>query len=380
MKRSAEVVIIGGGISGLSTAYNLARMGCRDVVLLEKDSLYSGSSGRCAAGVRQQFGLEMNCRLSKGSIEILENLNELLDYDRDIELKQGGYLWLLHTDEEVEIYKKNVQLQNSLGIESRLITVEEALKIVPYLNPERIKACTFHQKDGHVNPFEVSQAYAEAAKRLGVEINIFTKVTNIKVKNNRIVEVLTDKGKISTSKVFNAAGAFAKDIGRMVGVDLPLRPERRQILATEPVEPLLAPMVISTELSCQQEPQGSILMACHGPNDPEGTDVSSTWEFMEEMAKRICKILPVLSNIKVVRQWAGSYTMTVDAAPILGSVPELEGFYLAAGFSGHGFMLGPMTGVLMAECILGKEMTIPIDKLDIGRFERGELMREPAVS
>jgi len=380
MKKSAEVVIIGGGISGLSTAYNLAHMGCKDVVLLEKKSLYSGSTGRCAAGVRQQFGLEMNCRLAKGSCEILENLNELLDYEGDIEFKQGGYLWLLHTDEEVELYKKNVQLQNSLGIKSRLITVEEALKIVPYLNPEGIKACTFHQKDGHANPFQVSQAYAQAAKRLGVEINIFTEVTDIKVKNNHIVEVLTDKGKIATNKVLNAAGAFAKDIGKMVGVKFPLKPERHQILVTEPVEPLLGPMVISTDVYCQQEPQGSFLMGYGDPNEPEGVDVSSSWRFMEVVAKKVCKILPILSNIKVVRQWAGSYTMTPDVAPILGSVPEVEGFYLAVGFSGHGFMLGPMTGVLMAEHILGKEVTIPIDKLDIGRFKRGELMREPAVS
>ena len=320
MKKSAEVVIIGGGISGLSTAYNLAHMGCKDVVLLEKNSLYSGSTGRCAAGVRQQFGLEMNCRLAKGACEILENLNELLDYEGDIEFKQGGYLWLLNTDEEVEVYKKSVQLQNSLGIESRLITVEEALKIVPYLNPEEIKACTFHQKDGHANPFQVSQAYAEAAKRLGVEINTSTEVIDIRVKNNCIVEVITDKGRIATNKVLNAAGAFAKDIGRMVGVELPLKPERHQILATEPVEPLLSPMVISTEFSCQQEPQGSFLMAYGDPSEPERKDIYSSWEFMEEMAKRICKILPILSNIKVVRQWAGSYTMTPDVAPILGSV------------------------------------------------------------
>jgi sarcosine oxidase subunit beta len=380
MKKSAEVVIIGGGISGLSTAYNLAHMGCKDVVLLEKESLYSGATGRCGAGVRQQFGLEMNCRLAKGACEILENLNELLGYERDIEFKQGGYLWLLNTDEEVKVFKKSVQLQNSLGIESRLITVEEALEIVPYLNPEGIKACTFHQKDGHVNPFQVSQAYAEAARRFGVEINTFTEVTDIRVESNRIVEVITDKGKIATNKVLNAAGGFAKDVGEMVEVKLPLKPERREILATEPVEPLLGPMVISTELSCQQEPQGSFVMACHAPNEPEGVDVSSSWRWIEEMAKRVCRVLPIFSNIKVVRQWAGTYTMTPDAAPILGSLPEVEGFYLAAGFSGHGFMLGPMTGVLMAEHILGKETTIPIDKLDVDRFERGELMREPAVS
>jgi len=380
MKKSAEVVIIGGGISGLSTAYNLANMGCKNVVLLEKESLYSGATGRCAAGVRQQFGLEANLRLAMGAYKILSHLNELLDYERDIEFKQGGYLWMLTTDEGVEQAKKNIQLQHNFGIESQLITPREAQEIVPYLNIEGIKACTFHQKDGHANPFQVSQAYAEAAKRLGVEINTFTEVIDIKMENNHIVEVVTDKGKIATNKVLNAAGGFAKYIGEMVGIKLPLKPERHQILATEPVEPLLGPMVLSTNVYCTQEPNGSFLMGYGDPNEPEGVDVSSSWKFMEETAKRICRTLPILSNLKIVRHWAGTYAMTPDAAPILGSVPEVEGLYLAVGFSGHGFMLGPITGVLMAEHILGKETSIPIEKFDVERFKRGELMAEPLVS
>ena len=380
MKTNADVVIIGGGISGLSTAYNLARLGCRDVVVLEKSSLYSGSTGRCAAGFRQTFGLEINCLLAKKSYEIMVKLNELLDYHRDIELKQGGYLWLLRTDKEVELFSKNIQLQNSLGIESRLITAEEAQEIVPCLNPEGIKACTFHQKDGHVNPFQVSQAYAEAAKRLGVEIDTFTEVIGIQVQADRISEVITNKGKIATNKVLNAAGPFAKDIGRMVVVELPLKPQRHQILVTEPVEPLVDPMVICTDFYCIQEPHGDFLMGYGDPGEPEGTAVLSSSKFLEEMAKRACQILPVLANIRVVRQWAGSYTVTPDAAPILGPTPQVEGFYLAVGFSGHGMMLGCSTGLLMAECILGEEMTLPIDKFNIGRYERGELLKEPAVA
>jgi len=380
MKRSADVVIIGGGISGLSTAYNLARLGCRDVVVLEKGSLYSGSTGRCAAGFRQTFGLEINCLLARKSYEILVDLNELLDYRQDIELKQGGYLWLLRTDKEVELYRKNIELQNSLGIESRLITAEEAYNIVPYLNREGIKAATFHQKDGHVNPFYVTQAYAEAARRLGVEIDVFTEAIGIQLENDHISQVITNKGKFATNIVLNAAGAFAKEVGRMVGVELPLRPQRHQILATEPVEPIVEPMVICTDFYCIQEPRGNFLMGYGDPNEPEGTGVSSSWQFPQEMATRVCNILPILANIRVVRQWAGSYTITPDAAPILGPVPQIEGFYLAVGFSGHGFMLGCITGVLMAECILGKQTTLPVDKFDIGRYERGELLKEPAVA
>lgn len=139
-------------------------------------------------------------------------------------------------------------------------------------------------------------------------------------------------------------------------------------------------MVLSTDVYCQQEPNDTFLMGYGAPNEPEGTNISSTWKFMEVVAQKICRLMPILSNLKIVRRWAGIYTMSPDAAPILGSVLEAEDFYLAVGFSGHGFMLGPMTGLLMAEHILGKDMTIPTDELDIGRFEREELMGEPAVS
>jgi sarcosine oxidase subunit beta len=381
MKSSAEVVIIGGGISGCATAYNLARMGCKDVVLIEKGHLASGSTGRCGAGVRSQWGLEMNCKIAKASCEILENLNEILEYDGDIEFKQGGYLLLATTEAEVEQFKKNVQLQNSLGIESRLISVEEALEIVPHLNPEGILACAFHQKDGHANPFHTTQAYADAARRLGVEIYTYTEVTGIRVKKGRIVGVITDKGEIATNKVLNAAGGWAKKIGEMAGVDLPLRPERHQILVTEPVEPIQGPMVMSFSLNiyCQQTPHGSFIMGYGDPNEKPGINHTSTWDFLIEMSRKATQILPILSDIRVVRQWAGLYTMTPDAAPIYGSAEGVEGMYLAVGFSGHGFMVGPMTGVLMAEYILGKETSLPIDKLDMGRFKRGELIQEPSV-
>jgi|Deesub1362A_J573_1020465.scaffolds.fasta_scaffold02178_5 sarcosine oxidase subunit beta len=381
MKRTAEVVIIGGGITGVATAFNLAKRGCRDVVLLEKGYLASGSTGRCGAGVRQQWGLEMNCLLAKGACEQFENLNEILEYDGDIEFHQGGYLLLATTEKEVEQFKKNIKLQNSLGINSKLLSVEEAREIVPYLNTEGILACAFHQKDGHANPFYTTQAYADAAKRLGVEINTYTTVTDIKVERGRVVGVVTDKGEISTNKVLNAAGGWAGQIAEMAGVSLPIYPERHEALVTEPIERLIDPMVMSFSFNiyCQQTPHGSFVMGYGDPNEKPGVNLKSSWHFIQTMAKKVTAILPIMENVRVVRQWAGLYTMTPDAAPILGSVPEVEGFYVAVGFSGHGFMLGPMTGILMAEHILGMAMTLPIDKLDVGRFERGELIQEPSV-
>jgi sarcosine oxidase subunit beta len=186
MKKTAEIVIIGSGISGLSTAYNLASRGMKEIVLLEKNYLMSGSTGRCGAGVRMQWGTEMNCALAKATCDIFENINEMLDFADDVEFQQGGYLLMAITEKEVEQFKLNIELQHKLGIPSEMLTPEEALKIVPELNIENILACTFCHKDGHANPFKTMQAYAEAAKRLGVELYTFTEATGIDVEEGKI--------------------------------------------------------------------------------------------------------------------------------------------------------------------------------------------------
>lgn len=381
MIKTADVVIIGGGISGCAIAYNLCKKGIKKVVVIEKGYISSGATGRCGAGIRQQWGTEMNCKISKLSCEFFESAQEELQYEGDIEFKQGGYLIVSSTMKEHEQFKKNVQLQNRLGIQSKLLNLEEAKEIVPYLNTEGLISATFHQKDGHLNPFHATQAFANAAKRLGAEIYTFTEVTGILVENGKIKGVQTSKGDISTNIVVNAAGGYAQLIGNMVGLDLPVYSERHQILVTEPVEPILDPMVMSFSLNlyCQQVPHGSIIMGRGDEGEPRDLRITSGWHFLEEMAKTITKLLPPLENVRLLRQWAGLYNMSPDRQPIYGSVDEVEGFYLAIGYSGHGFMFGPATGLLMAETILGEETTLPIDMLHINRFKKGELIFEPSV-
>ncbi|MEW6723580.1 MAG: FAD-binding oxidoreductase [Bacillota bacterium] len=381
MKNRAQVVIIGGGINGVSIAYNLAKRGCHDVVLLEKGYLASGSTGRCGAGVREQWGTEMNCRLAQASIKKFEHLNEELNYDGDIEFKQKGYLILAHTEKEHEQFKRNLVLQNSLGIPSRMVTPQEAREIVPHLNTEGLLAATYCPEDGHINPFKATDAYAKAARRLGVEINTFTTVTGIVVKKGRVYRVITDRGSIETEMVVNAAGPYSQVIGQMVGLELPVYSERHQILVTEPVEPVQDPMVMSfsRRFYVQQTPHGSFIMGMGDPNEPKDFNIGQSWQFLEEMAKCIDHHLPLLSELRVVRQWSGLYNITPDAQPILGQVPGLRGYTMAIGFSGHGFMLAPMVGELIAQDILGQELSLPIDMLDLGRFDRGELVKEPSV-
>ncbi|HHY04548.1 MAG TPA: FAD-binding oxidoreductase [Thermoanaerobacterales bacterium] len=380
MKKTAEMVIIGGGISGLSTAFNLASRGMKDIVLLEKGFLMSGSTGRCGAGVRMQWGTEMNCALSKATCEIFENINEILDFEGDTEFEQGGYLLMAITEKEEEQFKKNIELQHSLGIPSELLTPQEALDIVPDLNIEGIRSCAFCAKDGHANPFRTMQAYAEAAQRHGVEIYTYTEATGIDVVDGKVKGVETNRGYISTDKILIAAGAWSQHVGELAGVKVPVRPERHEILVTEPVNRKLEPMIMSFagNIYLQQEPGGEFIMG-FGPEPHESYSTLSTWEFVEEMCKKAYHYLPYLKNIRIVRQWAGLYEMSPDAQPILGKAEEVEGIYLATGFSGHGFMFGPITGQLMAEYILGLPTTLPIDKLDVGRFDRGELIFEPAV-
>ncbi|MGE5561069.1 MAG: NAD(P)/FAD-dependent oxidoreductase [Chloroflexota bacterium] len=382
MRNSASVVIIGGGINGVSVAYHLAKLGAKDIIVLEKDYLAAGSTGRCGAGVREQWGTEMNCRLAQASIKKFERMNDELEYDDDIEFKQKGYLILAHTEKEHEQFKKNLVLQHSLGIPSRLVTPSEAKQIVPHLNTEGLLAATFCPEDGHINPFKAVDAYAKAARRLGVDIETGVEVTGIRVAGGRIVAVETNRGAISTGTVVNCAGPYSQLIGAMAGVKLPVYSERHQILVTEPVDRLQDPMVMSFSRAfyVQQSPHGSFIMGFGDPNEPhDAYETGHTWEFLETVAKVITWHLPVISKLRVVRQWSGMYNLTPDRQPILGPVDDVAGYYQAIGFSGHGFMLGPVIGELLAQRILGLPLTMPIDQLHLNRFARGELILEPSV-
>ncbi|MCL2821679.1 MAG: FAD-binding oxidoreductase [Firmicutes bacterium] len=381
MKKSASIVIIGAGISGASIAYELAKRGQKDIVVIEKRYEASGATGRCGAGVRMQWGTEMNCRLTKYSIERFEKLQQELDYEYDIEFHQGGYLMCAGTEKEFEQFKKNVILQNSLGIPSRVIDQKQAKEIIPYINTDHMVGGTFCPKDGFLNPFHTTLAYMRAAEKLGVTVYKYTEVTGIDKKGDKIVGVQTDKGYIQTNIVVNAAGGYSSKIAAMCGVNLPLYSIRRQILVTEPVVPIQSPMFMGFvhNIYCQQTPHGSFIMGHGSDLEPTDLNTSASWNFLVTQAKRCAKLLPPLKDLNIVRQWAGLYNMSLDRQPIYDKVPGVEGMYLAAGYSGHGFMLGPATGVVMAEMILGQKPTVDVSMLSYDRFEKGNLVLEPSV-
>ncbi|HOH17989.1 MAG TPA: FAD-binding oxidoreductase [Bacilli bacterium] len=372
----ANYVIIGAGISGTSIAYHLAKAGETNIVVVDKAYLSNGATGRCGAGVRQQWATKMNCLLAKASVEFFENAQNILNYPDDLEFQQEGYLIVAVNDEEDQHFSKSVDLQNALGIPSRKITKAEAKQIVPHLNTDAIVSATFCPSDGHLNPFKMNDAFYRAAKALGVQFYFFEEVKEIVVINQRIEKLITNKQTIETHNVINAAGGFAHEVGQLAGLDIPVYAEKHEILATEPIEKIQGPMVMSfgKNLYCQQVPHGNFIMGRSTPGIKPSHSIASSWSFLEEMSKTIMEILPLVGNLRVVRQWAGSYNMSPDRQPIIDEAKELPGFYMACGFSGHGFMFSPTTGQLLTEIILKKPLSIDISELSLERFKNATVV------
>ena len=380
-QNQADYLIIGGGISGVSIGYNLLKNGAKNVVLLERHYLASGATGRCGAGIRQQWSTELNCKMSKYSCDFFENAVDELEYDGDIEFHQGGYLMLISTEKELQLMKEINAFQNSMGIMSRMLTLEEAKEVAPPINTDGLYGASYYEKDGHLNPFHTTQAYADAFKRLGGTIYTNTEVSRVLTEHGKAVGVETNQGTIMGGTVILCAGGYSQDIAKTAGVSLPLYSERHQILVTEPLDPILDPMLMSFSLNfyCQQVPHGSFVMGRSGENEAKDLRITASHDFLDEMCTSITKIVPALKNVRLLRQWAGLYNMTQDKQSIYGSVPELENFYVAVGFSGHGFMMAPATGRIMAEIVLGLEPTLPWDRLNINRFKQGNLILEKSV-
>jgi len=376
---TADVVIIGGGVMGTSTAYHLALKGCRNVLLLERESFFGiQATGKCAGGIRYQFGTEINVRLSRLSLPMLDRFEEELG--QPIDLRYCGYLFLLTSPTDVAAFRQNVEMQHRLGVMTRWLEPEEIARMVPLINLEGVLAGTFHERDGLADPNSVVQGYVSGARRLGARLLNDVEVTGIEVAGGRVRGVVTNRGRVAAPVVVNAAGPWAGEVGRMAGVEVPIVPVRRQIVVTGPIPevPPDFPFVIDFAQSLYFHREGpGILTGMSNPNEPPGFDqsVDEEWELVHLEAAM--KRMPILEKATLASHWAGLYEVTPDAHPILGRVPELEGFYIIGGFSGHGFMHGPICGLLLAEEILdGRAHTLDISSLSITRFREGKLIRE----
>ncbi|MEA2639021.1 MAG: hypothetical protein QOF51_415 [Chloroflexota bacterium] len=381
MRDSASVVIIGGGVVGASVAFHLTERGMTDVVVVDRSSLASGSTGRSAGGVRQQFSTEINCRMSIISVEKLLRFHETTGGEASF--VQSGYLFLLSTAEDWALFQRNVALQRSLGIDVELLDPEGAHRHLPPMRTDDLLGATFCPTDGHADPTGVCLGYATAARSRGVEVVAGVTVTGIETQHQRVAAVNTDHGRIATPLVVNAAGPWAAQIAALASVEVPIRPYRRQLYYAErpPEIPATAPMVVEFASSMYFRPEGpGLLLGMTDRSEPSSFNVNTDDAFLAMLVERAVRRVPRFEQVELIRGWAGLYDVTPDANPIIGAVGDLEGFVMAAGFSGHGFMHSPATGQLVAELITdGHTTTLDITPFSAARFASGEISVERNV-
>jgi len=386
-KTTFEVIIIGAGVVGSSIAYHLAKLGCRDVVVLEKNYIGSGATERCPGGIRQQFSEEVNARLSMESVAFFNRFEE--ETEQPADFHQHGYLMLATTETEMETFRHNAALQRQWGLEVNLLTPKEIRDMVPELNVSDVQGAAFCPTDGYADPHSVVSGFASAARRRGVKIKEETEVSGIELQNGKVSGVCTSKGKFEAPVVVNAAGAYASIIGRMVGLNLPVQPSRRHVFITEPVfnhakqlsslDGRNLPMVIEFHNGFWFRREGSCLIfGMRNPAEPAGFSTMVDWGFFTDtLAQVACRRLPPLHDIGIMRAQAGLHADTPDYMAIVGGTPSVAGFYLACGFSGHGFMHSPAVGRLIAELVIKGETSLPdIALLSPDRFKHKDGEKE----
>ena len=381
MEKTADVVIIGGGVIGVSIAYHLAMKRAGRIILLEKGQLGEGSTSRCVGGIRTQFSTEINILFSLESIKTFERFEE--EFGINPEFKRIGYLFLATTELEMRVFKENIKLQRKFGIPVEILNPDEIKARWPYLRVDDILGGTFCPWDGYAGPNEVLSGFVSGAKKAGVGIYEGTEVLGILLSKGKVNGVKTKREEISTSIVVNAGGPFASAIGEMAGVKIPVKPLRRQIFITAPfhLTNQAIPLTIDFHKGWyfRQEVDGLLLS---GPLDSEPSfNLGIDYEAMAETSENAIYRVPALERAHIARGWAGLYEISPDHHAILGKVPEVEGFILANGFSGHGFQHSPAVGKVITELIVeGKATTIDISPLSIERFEKGELIIEPMTA
>jgi sarcosine oxidase subunit beta len=367
-------VIIGGGIMGMSTAYHLAKRGCRDIVVLESGEMFGlGSTGLNAGGVRYQFSTAVNIELSKLSIGMMERFAD--EMGQEVALRRCGYLFLLDSENDLSRFRGNVELQNQHGVPSEVLDVDEIAARVPEFDLTGILGGTWCPRDGLVDPHGLLQGYISCARKLGVTLETRAPATTIDVADGHVHRIVTPQGAIETPTIVIAAGPWSGQVGALAGIDLPIQPVRRQIAVTNPMPGLRSdfPFVIDFSRALYFHREGAgILTGMSNRDEPPGFDTSVDEEWRLTHLENAVARLPMLADADLLAEWAGLYEVTPDDQPILGRLPQADGLFVVAGFSGHGLMHGPAAGLLLAEEILdGRARTIDIDPLRWGRFANG---------
>jgi sarcosine oxidase subunit beta len=368
----AEVVVVGGGVVGLSVAFHLAEAGVRGVVVVERDLVGRGSSAKPVGGVRATFSDPGNILLGQRSLEAFEW------FGAGIGLRQVGYLFLCRSEEEVAEVERSTRLQRSLGGSGRMVSAAEAVGLNPYLNGDALLAASFSPRDGHAEPGRVVAAYRAMAEDLGVVVCEGTEVVGIDFAGADIEAVQTDRGTVRTQRVVCAAGAWSARIGDMAGVPLPVEPVRRQIGITPPEAKLpTVPFTLdlSTTLYFHNCGDGLLLGISNPEQEPGfGRECSTEWRPAFDKAAQV--VAPSLVGRELASGWAGLYENTPDHNALIGVSRQVHGFAYATGFSGHGFLQAPAVGEVVRDLYLGREPFMDPSSFHADRFAAAAPVRE----
>jgi len=349
---NADVVVIGGGALGASAAYHLRRLGVRDVVLVERDALASGSTSKAAGGIRMQFADELNVRIA------LRSLVEFEQMGADISFRQYGYLFLLTREEDVATFRAALALQQSLGVPSRELTPAEAQELVPQLDVEDVLAATYCASDGYATPEAVVQWYAS---RSGATVMQSCPATGIDMQGGQIVAVETAQGPIATDTVVCCAGVWSREVGALAGVALPVEGEARSMWFTPQDGGLPERLPLTIDFA------SGFYFHREGP----GLAFGGRERALEDVAEAAARRLPVLTELPVQSSWWGWYDVSPDWNALVGEAQQVSRFLYATGFSGHGFQQAPAVGEHLAELVVGREPTLDLSAFSAGRFASG---------
>jgi sarcosine oxidase, subunit beta len=383
--QTASVVIIGGGIVGASIAYHLAANGCRNILIIERESsLGKGSTGKSMGGVRAQFSTSVSIQMSLYSISFYASFEEHLGHPSDY--RPQGYLFCATTNGHMEYLRTNFTRQLETGLTKvRLVAGDEIRTMFPQLRADDIIGGSFCSTDGFVDPYSAMNGFMTWACEHGATLWKNTRVTAIKQDSAGITSIETTRGPVATRKVVNCAGAWSSGVAKLAGIDLPVEPLRRMLVPSEPFDefPHNAPMIVDMSNGFHFRPEArGFLLAWNDPEEATGFNTDFDPAFIEKILIRAADRVPCFANLPVnpKRAWAGLYEMTPDHHPILGESPAVPGFYLANGFSGHGVMHAPATGKILSDIILtGSTDLIDASLLSLGRFAEGRLIHETAV-
>jgi sarcosine oxidase, subunit beta len=385
MPKSADVVIIGGGIVGSSIAFHLTQAGCKNVLVIERETRQGlGSTGKSMGGVRAQFATDVNIRMSAYAIPFFARFEEATGHPSGY--KPHGYLFMATTEWHLDYLRKNMQRQKALGVkEVRELSPDDIRNVLPQIRSDDIIGGSFCPTDGFVDPESVMNGFMARAIECGAELWRGTQVTGIHSDHATVSGVVSSQGEVSAPVVVNAAGQWGASVASLAGVELPVQPLRRMLIPTEPFPglPERLPMMIdmSTGWHFRQEGLGLIMAWAH-PDEKPGFHTEFDPSYVEKSLTHAASRVPEFANLQVNprRCWAGLYEMSPDHHAILGPSPDLGGFYFANGFSGHGVMHSPATGRILADLILnGETSVIDAKDLNVQRFAEGRAIEETAI-